>query len=176
MKRSLLIAFFLVSLAGMAFAQGGMIFITSDAAGWDYYFVDSGGLIQIFVWHAFTTGATASEWMLDVSDTDWTHLGDTKDFDLVIGTSITGVSIAYELCLAGDFKLMTVNFFSNTPAPTCTWIQIVAAPGKAGVRAVDCAENSFLIPGGRGIVNPDQTCLVDPVEKSTWGQIKALYR
>lgn len=115
MKRSLLIAFFIISLAGMAFAQGGVIFITSDATGWDYYWVDTGGVIQVYVWHAFTAGVTASEWMLDVTNTDWTHLGDIKDFNLVIGTSVTGVSIAYELCLADQFKLMTINFFSNTP-------------------------------------------------------------
>jgi hypothetical protein len=175
MNRALLLSLFLLSAAAPAYAQGGNIWISSDQTPWNEYIVDEGGLLQLTIWHVHTTGSTASEWKLDVSNVAWTHLGDTPDFNLVIGSSVAGVSIAYEACLSGEFKLMTVNFFSVTPAPTCTEIFVVAAPGKTGVRGVDCDENSYLIPNDRAIVNPDQTCLF-PVEKSTWGQIKALYR
>lgn len=176
MKRALIISSCVIGLATAAQAQGGGIFITSDEAGYDYYFVDNGGLIEVYVWHGYTLGATASEWMLDVTDAGWTYLGDMNNFQLVIGTSITGVAIAYEACLANLIRLMTVNFYSATPAPDCTGIRIVPAPGKSYVRAVDCAENSVYAAAGAAIVNVNQTCRIDPVESTTWGQVKALYR
>ena len=79
MKRALIVSSFLFGLAATAQAQGGAIFVTSDAAGYDYYIVDNGGLIQVYVWHGYTQGVTASEWMLDVTNTGWTHLGDMND-------------------------------------------------------------------------------------------------
>jgi hypothetical protein len=163
-------------LAGTAFAQNGSIAVFSDAAGTDCFFTDSGGLVQVFVFHLFSPGATASEWMIYTPG--WTHLGDNPDFTLVIGQSITGVAISYENCLQGDFRLMTINFFGNS-ASNCLLLGIVPAPNKAGVRAVDCAENNVFIPGGWGRINADGTCQncdpPDPVEQSTWGQIKAMY-
>jgi hypothetical protein len=157
MKRVIILAAVLSCCAGSASAGNGAIAISSDVGATDCGFVDMGGLVQVYVWHVYAPGATASEWMLDVTSAGWTHLGDLKDFELVIGTSVTGVSISYEVCLQGTFKLMTVNFFGSNAA-TCTQIGVVAAPGKAGVRAVDCAENSVFVPGGVGSVNPDFSC------------------
>ena len=157
MKLLLLLAVVFACSAGIASAQNGSISISSDPGATDCGFVDGGGLVQVYVWHVYSPGATASEWMLDVTSAGWTHLGDNKDFELVIGTSITGVSISYETCLQGTFKLMTVNFFGSS-ADACTLIGIVAAPGKPGVRVVDCAENSAFVPGGQGRVNPDASC------------------
>jgi hypothetical protein len=165
----------MVFCASMAFAQNGSIAVFSDAGGSDCNFIDVGSLNQVYVWHVNTPGATASEWMLDVTQVGWTHLGDTPDFNLVIGTSINGASLSYEACLVGSFQLMTVNFFGSSAAP-CGLIGIVPAPNKPGVRAVDCAENSVIITGGQARVNPDGTCqCAVPVNETTWGNIKALY-
>lgn len=174
MRRSLLIAFFLVISAGTATAQRDRIYVFADPMAYDAFFIDNGGLISVYVFHMYSDGATASEWMLDVTDAGWSHLADQPTFDLVIGTSIAGVSIAYEVCLGHDFLLMTVIFFSYSPAPPCTEIGIVAAPGKAGVRAVDCAENAVVVRGGKGRVNWNSSCRV-PIETTTWGRVKALY-
>ena len=173
MKRSVLIVLALMLTASMAFAQNGSIMAFSDPGASSCNFTDGGSLVQVYVFHMYSPGATASEWMIETPG--WTHLGDQADFDLVIGTSISGVSLAYEACLVGNFKLMTINFFGSA-APVCALVSIVAAPSKAGVRAVDCAENSVLIPGGQGRVNPDGTCQCStPVGTSTWGAIKAQY-
>ena len=175
MKRSVLIVLALMLTASMAFAQNGSIAPFSDANASDCNFADVGGLNQVYIWHLNTPGATASEWMLDVTQVGWTHLGDLKDFELVIGTSITGASVSYEACLVGSFQLMTVNFFGSAADP-CGLIGIVPAPSKAGVRSVDCNETSVFIPGGQGRINPDGSCTCAvPVEETTWGTIKALY-
>jgi hypothetical protein len=178
MKRTLLIGVCMVFCASLAFAQNGSIMVFSDGADplvdpADCNFADVGGLVQVHIWHMYSPGTTASEWMLETPG--YSHLGDQPEFQLVIGTSISGVSLSYEACYADNFKLMTVNFFGNA-APSCSLVRIVAAPGKAGVRSVDCAENSVLIAGGEGRVNPDGTCTCAvPVEETTWGNIKALY-
>ena len=175
MKRTALIGVCIVLCATVAFAQNGSIAPFSDVGGSDCNFVDGGSLVQVHIFHVNSPGATASEWMLDVTQVGWTHLGDTKDFELVIGTSISGAAVSYGACMPGTFKLMTVNFFGSA-ADACALIGIVAAPGKAGVRAVDCAENAMLIPGGEGRVNNDGTCSCSvPVEDTTWGALKALY-
>ena len=175
MKRTLLIGVCIVFCASMAFVQNGSIAVFSDLGGSDCNFVDAGSLVQVQIFHVSTPGATASEWMLDVTQVNWSHLGDTADFALVIGKSTTGASISYEACLVGNVKLMIVNFFGSNAAP-CGLIGIVAAPGKAGVRSVDCDENSLLITGGEGRVNSDGTCTCAvPVNETTWGSIKSLY-
>jgi hypothetical protein len=175
MKRSLLMVFVLVGIAGASNAGWDRIFLFSNASATDAFFLDRGSLVPVYIWHMNSNGATASQWMLDVTAADWTHLGDQPGFQLVLGTSIAGASFSYESCLYGSFLLMTVNFMGSN-APNCTEIRIVAAPEKAGVQIIDCDENEVLVQGGMGIVNADQTCDSFPVESTTWGRVKALYR
>ena len=182
MKRILEIALFGIIWAGMAFAQGDeAIMVFSDLGALSCGFPDVGSLVQVYVFHVNSPGATASEWMIETPG--WTYLGNSSPFPFVIGTPPTGVSISYEACLTGKFKLMTINFLGSA-APNCSFITIEPAPGNNGVRAVDCAEHSRIIGGGRGVVNPDYTCNtwswclppIVPVEQTSWGQIKALYK
>ena len=181
MKRFLLLTLCGITCASTAFTRGaGWIAIANDRTGhFGCTFVDQGFIVQVYIFHYFTDGSTASKWMLDVTEAGWTHLGDLKHFELVIGTSITGVSVSYEACLQGTFRLMTVNFFGSNADP-CGLIGIVAAPAKYGVRSKDCAENVHYIPGGEARVNPVPGCWCgtppSPVESTTWGKVKALYR
>jgi len=178
MRLLVVLTVLVVLMPGVAFGQG-WIMVFSDPSATDCNFTDTGGLIDAYVWHMYSPGATASEWMLNVINVGWTHLFDTPDFDLVIGKSVDGVAVGYEACLQGDFRLMTVNFFGSNADP-CGLIGIVAAPAKYGVRSKDCAENVHYIPGGEARVNPVPGCWCgtppSPVESTTWGKVKALYR
>ncbi len=175
MKRILLIGMCLVFCASMAFAQGS-IMVFSDVGASTCTFVDTGGLVQVHIFHMFSPGAKASEWMLDIGGQPWTLLGFVSDFGLIIGDPLSGAAFSYEGCLQGNINLGVANFFGSS-APLCTYIGIVAAPGKGGVRTVDCQDFASFIPGGQGIVNPDgSSCdCTTPVEDRTWGGIKALY-
>ena len=176
MKRIIVIALCGITCAGMAFAQAESINVFSDLGATDCFFTDTGGLVQVYVFHMNSPATTASEWMIYTPG--WTYLGEQADFELVIGNSISGVAISYGDCLNGNFKLMTINFFGSN-ANNCLLLGIVPSPTKAGVRTVDCSSNSFFISGGWGRINADATCQdcnpPDPVEQSTWGQIKSLY-
>lgn len=184
--RPLLIVTVIVLLAATTSqAQApGKIGVYADAAGTSINVVDVGQDLEVYLLHVMTDGATASEFKLDVSATGWVHLGDEWAFELVIGNSQEGVSIAYQECLSGSIYLGKARF-TGASAPACTEINIVPDPlALAGeVLAVDCAapmDRALTFPAaGRAFVNgnADGTCNVAlPVEETTWGGIKSLYR
>jgi len=183
MKRSVLIAIALISIASLAFGQAGSIGVFPTAEATDCNFVDAGGLVQVYFVHVNHTGATASQWMLDLGGLPWTHLGDLWNTATSIGTSIGGVSLGYGACYAAPFVMGSANFF-GTVAPACSRITIVADPlaPTGGIEGVDCllppdGPNKNVPTGGTGIVNGDETCNCNvPVEDTTWGGIKALYK
>ncbi len=179
MKRSLLIGLCLLVGAGGAFAQvTGSISVAADMMFMECNVVDAGALVQVYLGHVYTDGATASQFKLDVSATGWVHLGDMWAFPTVIGTSISGASVGYGACMAGTIYLGMVNFFGSS-APECTYISIVADPSSLSgeIEGVDCSETKFFPTGGQAIVNSNSSCNCGcPVEETTWGRIKATYR
>ena len=181
MKRSLLIALVIVCSASMAFAQAGSIGVFADAGGTDCNLVDAGSLVTVHFVHVHHTGATASQWMLDLGGLPWTHLGDLWNTATSIGLSVEGVSLGYGACFSAPYAMGSANFFGST-APACSVIRIVADPlaPTGGIEGVDCVlpkPNKNVPTGGTGIVNGDETCNCNiPVEETTWGGVKALYR
>jgi hypothetical protein len=179
MKRLLLIAFCLLFGASTVFAQAGSVGVFADPGGTNCNMLDAGGLVQVYITHVNTTGATAAQFMLQPGP-GWVHLGDTWNFTTVIGTSIAGVSVAYGGCFAGTISLGLVNFFGSV-APSCTLISIVPDPAapSGNIEAVDCAlpDPGKMFPtGGSAIVNADGSCDCSvPVQDTTWGGVKALY-
>ena len=179
MKRAMIIACCIVFGASMAFAQAGSVGVFTDPGANGCNFVDTAGLVQVYINHVYTTGATASQFKLDVP-AGWVHLGDTWNFTTIIGVSISGVSVAYGACLADNIALGSINFFGSA-APECTMISIIADPTapSGNIEGVDCAEpaNKFFPTGGAGRVNHTGACDCNvPVEDTTWGGVKALYQ
>ena len=179
MKRSMLIAVCLVFGASTVFAQAGAIGVFADPGGADCNLIDNGGLVQIYINHVHSDGATAAQFML-VPPAGWVHLGDTWNFTTVIGTSLGGVSVAYGGCFSGNIALGLVNFFGSF-APACTLVEIVADPlAPSGfIEGVDCALPAvkFFPTGGSAVVNNDGSCDCNvPVHDTTWGGVKALYQ
>jgi hypothetical protein len=178
MKRSLLLSFLLLLFAGSAFSQqAGVIVVSPDAEGCGCEVVDTGGLVQLHFLHKFHSGATASQWKLDLGGLPWVHLGDQIAFSTVIGTTISGISIGYGACMPHPTYLGLANFFGSNAAG-CPQIGIVADPASLSgqIEAVDCATPANkTFPGGNSIV-VNCECLGSPVESTTWGGIKTLYR
>ncbi len=183
MKLSLLVSIFLILVAGPAGAAvPGSIGVFADAGGTNCNVFDTGGLVQVHLVHVHTDGATASQFMLDVSAAGWTYLGDIWNFQTAIGNSVTGVSIAYHACLTSPIHLGVVSFL-GTSAPPCTEIRIVPDPivAEGQIWSVDCEPipltQKHSVPGGKAIVNGNSSCSCSvPIEEKTWGGIKALYR
>jgi hypothetical protein len=176
MKRSVLVALALMLIASMAFAEDIMVF--SDAAGTNCNFTDAaGGFALVYMYHMFSPGATASEFML-VRPAGWTLLGGIPEYTLTIGTPEAGCAISYEACKTGNFWIYQNNYLGDGSSPTCSnTLYITAAPDKPGVQVINCAEGREYSNGGAGVVNGDGTCDCNvPVEETTWGKVKSLYQ
>ena len=179
MKRLLLIALGSLLVATASLAQiPGKIGVYADAGATNCYIVDDGGVVEAHMLHVMTDGAIGSRFKLDVSATGWIHLGDIWDFELVLGSSVEGVSFGYTECLSGSIYLGKA-FFLGSSAPSCTEISIVPDPlaVTGEIEAISCLETRMFPAGGRAVINADHTCQCTvPVEETTWGAIKALYR
>ena len=181
MKRSVLIAIAIISIASLAFAQGGSIGVFADPGGTACNFVDAGSLVQVYFFHVNHIGATASQWKLDLGGLPWMHLGDTWNVPTTIGSSVFGISLGYGGCLPAPSYLGVANFFGSV-SPVCSTIQIVPDPlaPTGTIESVDCTlpqPIKYVATGGTGILNSDGTCNCNiPVEETTWGGVKALYQ
>jgi hypothetical protein len=178
-KLLLLIALSILLVAAISDAQiAGKVGVYADAAGTDANIVDDGGVVEAHMLHVLTDGAIGLRFKLDVSATNWIHLGDHWDFELVLGSSVEGVSFAYTECLSGSIYLGKAIFLGSS-APTCSEISIVPDPDATYgvIEAISCLETWMFPAGGKAMVNADDACqMTVPVDQTTWGGIKALFR
>jgi hypothetical protein len=176
MKRLILV--YLLVLPAAAFAQApGSIAVFADAGGSDCNVVDEGSLVTLYFFHLATDGATASGWMLDISETGWTFLSQNIGWGMFCCVH-TGQSIGYGSCETGAIYLGNANFLGSNVAP-CTYISIVPDPSAptGKIEAIDCSETKVFPTGGQAVVNATPDCLCNvPVQETTWGGVKALYR
>ena len=127
-----------------------------------------------------STGATASQFKLQVDGVPLTWVGDSSPFPGVIGNTSTGVAVAYGSCLVSPIHVVQATFMGTSAA--CDMVRVVDDPIAVppGIYMTDCASpvpNLVIIPGGSAYVNDDGTCPCNvPAEDTSWGQIKALYQ
>lgn len=189
MKKVLLLSLVVLLSASVAFAQlpGGAVGVYMDESGSSCNFVDSGGLVSFFLYHLSSPGATAIEFLMDLSNFNFAnYFGDSSPFTLKQGAFYEGCSIAYQACLSGNIYLGSANFFGAGTTATCARIYVTAhpipsSPGATTPLAIDCADPSNIVEvsGSMGIFNNDGSCLCTgsvPVQESSWGQIKSLYQ
>ena len=144
-----------------------ILLVTSTAASAQYHgyigaFGDSSGTdcgiegVDVYVVHFLHFGhygAMASQFMLNVYNTGWTHIGDDWNFPSY-GTSVTGVAISYGGCQPAPTYLGKAIFLgSSTP---CTDIWIDPDPNEYtynSVLAADCDTNIVFPTGLTSPVN-----------------------
>jgi hypothetical protein len=183
MKRIVLLTLAVLCISNLAFAQEpGSIDIFSDVTMTSCNIVDVPGLVSLFVFHTHASLVASSMWMLEATDgaEGMTFVGDTVQFPVYIGTSMSGLSVVYGLCLSSPIHLVTVNFVGSGTTPPCGLFSIVPSPDSDydQVEVADCNIIRMLIPrGGQARLNPDASCTCQvPTEKTSWGGIKALYQ
>lgn len=181
MKRLLLFTFCALLIAGLAFGQAGSIMIFSDPAFSDCNISDFvPTLVTTYVVHMYTTGATASQFRIESPCNFMVYLGETYIFPTVIGNTQVGVSIAYGSCHVGPIHLVTISWFAQGITPPCCLMSVVEDPGALSgqIEAVDCAQFKFFPTGGQAIINgqPNECWCSVPVQETTWGRVKAMYR
>ncbi len=186
MKYLIIVCLCLAICAGTASGQAGAIRIAIDDTG-SYCpgVIDNGGLIQLYFFHVDHGGATLSAWKLDLQGLPWTHLGDSI-IGVTIGTTISGISIGYRSCLSAPTYLGFASFIGSN-APSCSIIRFVPCSDciSGKIESVDCDPRNptKLFPIGEAtLINPDPefcanpACGPVPVNPTTWGAVKALYK
>jgi hypothetical protein len=104
-------------------------------------------------------------------------LSETSPF-LVMGTSPNGIRIAYGGCEDLPVLILEVSYTVFGTSEDCSNLTVIAHPeeDQRGPLIVDCNFDFIIASGGRLIINPTPQCPPVPVESSTWGKLKALYR
>jgi len=105
------------------------------------------------------------------------YVGETSSYT-VIGDSQTGARVWHMMCFPGVYLLMTISFTVQGGTWDCCWFEPQPFPGESQVYATDCSLSGSEWIDTEGLwVNPNNpmTCTA-PVEETTWGAIKAMYR
>jgi hypothetical protein len=205
MNRSIILAAVLIAFgASLVFGQAGGIglYAAADYVGCEI--LDTApGVYTVYVVHKFTAGARAAQFKIAPGGGfNLVYTGETSPFTTV-GDSQTGICIEYGACLASDILLLTVNYFGTGTSPACSWLAVVPHPNVSEIEILDCAGRVYAGYGNVLHVNTDSSCpcsclrtpapdsesmLLDPgpaeslfycatspIERGSWGQIKALY-
>lgn len=98
-----------------------------------------------------------------------------------VGNTTDGVIVGFPGCQSGAFQIAQLTFQIFGTSSSCAYLEVTPYPGDASIMVSDCsgvAEASNTL--GPLLVNYDSGCgslwCVLPVESSTWGRVKALYR
>ncbi len=116
MRRLLTVLLFVVLIPAISFAQ----------------------VVQVHFFHTNHSGAVASSFRVEVLNNAFVHLGDTWSVPTVIGTSASGVSLGYGVCLNAPAYLGYATFY--TINATCSDFRVVANPASPSgqIEVVDC--------------------------------------
>ena len=108
---------------------------------------------------------------------DAVHLGESSDYP-VTGDSQAGAWVWPLNCTEGAYLVMTIVYTVQGGTWDCCWFEPQPFPGESQVDATDCSIMGFEWIATEGLwINPNNpmTCTA-PVEETTWGAIKAMYR
>ena len=151
---------------------------------------DDTGTVTVYVVHNLTPGATGMAYRIDNCNTTLTWLGDTNHQN-AIGDSQVGVELEYP-CSPGPILLQTVTYWGTSDSPGNGALLARPHPNSTtgDIEGRDCEQNVGTVLGGCICVkcSPQYTCELAippwtappcgalPVEESSWGRIKSLYR
>jgi hypothetical protein len=154
----------------------------SDPAMTDCALVDDvPGLKTIYVGHE-TFGAMASQFRVRTPDC-WTGVSFVSSVPApgfnAVGDAPDDMIVTYDVCYGGAFLVATITYLSTAEPSHCCWIYLEKGPSAPleGVVSLDCTFTPHIVGGFVVLINPDFSCRCsNPVNSSTWGRMKALYR
>ena len=183
MKRAALLTVAMLCVASLVFAQGGSIGAFGDPGGTDCNLYDAApGLMSVYIVHMNTAGATASQFYAPTPACflGATYLSDSPAFPVAIGSSQTGIAIAYGACLPSPIHVLTIQFFGQGLTPECCWFKPEPHPSSSEEFLLEKWDCDGVLQDeypGWAIINPDlRTYCGTPSGNTTWGAIKVLYQ
>lgn len=180
MIRILLVMSCFVICANAALSEDSFIGAYSEMDGTSCNF---DGPTPVWIVHINSPGVTELFFKVDWPVGPWHVYVWAISGAIVSGSIWTGIHVWWDDgCRSGTYIVGDISWGSDEPIPNCTQIGIVAHPDRPSgrIEGLDCNQNTVYITGQYAVVNPvPEECWCDspvPVEQTTWGQIKALYR
>ena len=170
MKKLLLLATCLLMVSSAAFADH--IGVYSDFTGSSCYLGAAGQFNpNATVIHKFTTGATGSRFKVTFP-AGTAFFGFNSPY-VLIGVLNSDLSFGYGQCLAGSIVLGSILAIYGAGQG-----QVEKADSQPNILYTNCVFAELLATGGSFYVGQSGYCseYSTPVEPSTWGSVKALYR
>jgi hypothetical protein len=166
MKKLLLLTLVGLMCASPAFADN--IVVASDASGTNCA-IAPGFSSTATVIHRFTAGTTGSRFKVEIP-------AGTQFFSFAtpfvpIGNLISDLSLGYGQCLTGSFALGTIVAIWTEGV-----ISVVAADGFPNIIVTDCLFAELPATGATSYVQTTPVDCTSPVDPTTWGKVKSLYR
>ena len=169
MKRMLWLLFSLLLISSVALADH--IGIYSDATGTSCSLVP-GFSTTATVIHKFASGAVGSDFNLAFPPGTSFFSFNSPYYICGIAGCPEPFSLAYGQCRAGNIVLGTINAIYGTGTA-----QVVHSNLFANIQYTDCSFAFHSATGGSAYVGTTGNCDEPlPVEPSTWGSVKSLYR
>jgi hypothetical protein len=180
-------------------SQPGSVSIFGDPELTDCNIHDTVGIVDVYVAHLWSGPTEGVRFRVDpYPGFEMVYLAEESPY-LTLGLSLNGVTVCYDACLSSPGLILTLRFFGQGLTPPCTYIRVVGHPEDDAVLVLDCDANVMYGSGGTAIVHPTPECLClagpgaaaikgkakqpspdfcywVPVERSSWGMIKSLYR
>ncbi|MFQ5511971.1 MAG: hypothetical protein ACE5EO_08995 [Candidatus Krumholzibacteriia bacterium] len=175
-------------VATTASAQESHIRIFADTDGTDCRPQDLvPNVFQVHVVQIRVAGSQAAEFTVTTGGGfDGVFLGEvlSRQDAVQVGNAESGTAIGLGICLAGPVHFLTLRYFCEGKSARCSYFEVseYVRDNYRGLNYVDCDLNMVAAAGGRTYINGGQDCPCDipgfttPVEESTWGGVKALYR
>lgn len=150
------------------------------------------GLFVFYVVHWPSTDAAGVHYQISTCQSTLVWIADTFMPGMTVnGDSKSGVDVQYPACLTGPIAVQSVAFFGTGNSPTDSAIKLLPHPASQSgqVEADRCDGGIDLLSAGGVCIKPvtcfcnqlgppyhSIPCLTVPVEASTWGRVKAMYR
>lgn len=171
--------------------SGGILFVATDSLVTSRVFYDNApGLCTFYVIHEPAQAGDEFEavrFKMDNGGFTGVWVGDVTNFFSIAGNSQTGIAVSYGGCVQAPHVVLGVSYFCAGTSG-CTTVGLAPDPGSVTgtIEVYDC--NSALLPPPtvyalcvNATLVPDDTgygycdCTL-PVESTTWGKIKGIYR
>jgi hypothetical protein len=109
-------------------------------------------------------------------------LGEFIEISAYSGSTQTGLRVMYTGCQPSDIHVATIEYFCLGNSPDCAYLRVAPDPAAASgeIEVVDCQEIVHFVPSSAIIMNDAQgacgQCSPSPVQGTTWGNVKSLYK
>jgi hypothetical protein len=179
-------------MTGTAFAEIGNIGLFSDPGGTVCNLYDDvTGLVQIYVVLSYIPtwidGAMGARFMVECDDgVNMIYIDEIiPDPFIAEGNSLTGIDMGSPICYPSPHLILTIRYYGQGLSDICSYCRVVAHPVPLNeqypeaiyIIICDGLPYWFSATGGEIVINPDAGCNCDvPVEETSWGKIKSLYR